>query len=207
MIIDQLTEILRQAQVRGFLGKGPVDDYITHARAHAAVAFAHEQAESVKCLDLGSGGGVPGLVIAIDNPAVTMTLLERADKRCEFLDAAVAQLGLGESVSVKCADAADAAHDQAHREQYDFVFSRSFGRTALVAECSAGLLIPGGDLVVSEPPNKNSDRWPAEPLAELGLTLIETTTATPHFAVLRKIELCPPDRPRHWSQMVKKPLY
>ena len=221
---SHLIDVFERAQVQGFLGKGPIEEHIAHARAHARVAFKEEalpakpvigqasdtptgQSNLVECLDLGAGGGVPGLVIASDYPAIGMTLLERADRRCEFLSSVVTELGLDDTVKVVCADAADAAHVDAHRENYDFVFSRSFGRPAAVVECAAGLLIPGGELVVSEPPTSDPRRWPARPLAALGLELGEITTSLPHFALLRKIDLCPSDRPRHWSKIVKQPLY
>lgn len=199
-----------QAQAQGFLGKGSIAEHIAHARAHAAVAFADNMMgadDSHACVDLGSGGGVPGLVIAADNPNITMTLLERSDRRCEFLSSVVGDLGLASTTTVVCMDVADVARDPNHRQNYDITFSRSFGHPAVVSECAAGLLIPGGVLVVSEPPTRNTDRWPAEPLSQLGLRLELLTEDAPHFAVLRMTDLCPDDRPRHWSQLVKRPLY
>ncbi len=221
---SRLEASFERAQAQGFLGKGSTAKHILHARAHASVAFREvvlsatptddqdtrttvDQSDQIKCLDLGAGGGVPGLVIAFDHSTITMTLLERSDRRCEFLTSEVLELGLSNTVNVVCADAAEAAHDEAHRENYDFVLSRSFGRPCAVAECGAGLVIPGGELVVSEPPTNDPARWPTGPLAELGFELSEITTSMPHFAVLRKTDLCPVDVPRQWNKIVKQPLY
>ncbi len=210
----ELENVLHEAQQEGFLGKGDVADYIAHARAHAELALGNPantvfepDADPLQCLDLGSGGGVPGLVVALDYPDIAMTLLERSDRRCEFLATVIVQLNLTDSTIVECADAADAAHMPTHRQNYDYVFSRSFGKPALVAECAAGLLIPGGELIASEPPVSDPARWPANPLAKLGIELIEITDTTPHFAVLRKVDLCSDEHPRPWAKMLKQPLY
>ncbi len=52
-------------------------------------------------IDVGSGPGLPGLVVAILAPTMHMTLVESRRRRCEFLSSAITRLGLGERVLVQ----------------------------------------------------------------------------------------------------------
>ena len=125
-------------------------------------------------LDLGSGGGLPGLVVAIYRPDLDLTLVEARQRACRFLREAVASLDLAR-VTVVEARAEDAARRPALRETFDAVVARSFGPPAVTAECAVGFLRPGGRLVVSEPPGAGAPeptaaRWPLPGLEELGFS-------------------------------------
>lgn len=119
-------------------------------------------------LDLGSGGGVPGLVLAVGDPELELVLLDAGRRPADFLRGAVTRLGLADRTVVVEERAETAARRPELREALDFVVARSFGPPALTAECAVGFLRLGGALVVSEPPDA-PDRWPAEGLDALGL--------------------------------------
>lgn len=121
-----------------------------------------------RVLDLGSGGGIPGLVLAQTHPGLQLVLLDATARRSRFLAEAVADLGLGERVEVAEARAESAARDPAWREAFDAVVARSFGPPGVTAECAVGFLRLGGWLIISEPPEAGGSRWPAEGLDELG---------------------------------------
>lgn len=121
-----------------------------------------------RVLDLGSGGGLPGLVLAETNPALILVLLDSAVRRCRFLREAVTRLELGDRVEVVEERAETAARRRALRGTFDAVVARSFGSPAVTAECAVGFLRLGGSLVVSEPPEAGN-RWNPEGLADLGL--------------------------------------
>ena len=128
--------------------------------------------EEGRVLDLGSGGGLPGLVMATYRPELELTLVEARQRACRFLRGAVSSLGLAQ-VSVVEARAEDAARRPDLREAFDAVVARSFGAPAVTAECAVGFIRPGGRLVVSEPPGSEESaprtaRWPVAGLAELG---------------------------------------
>lgn len=160
-----------------------------------------------RVLDLGSGGGVPGLVLADDHPTLCLVLLDSAERRCRFLREAAADLDLGDRVEVVEERAETAARDPARRGAVDVVVARSFGSPAVTAECAVGFLRLGGHLVVSEPPgwevsaeklasgvspetSVGSSRWPAEALADLGLGPAEACVAGGfHFACLEKVRM------------------
>ena len=161
----RLLDVLEEARAGGFLGPGPVDTHVHHARGLARLAGPAPGS----FLDLGSGGGVPGLVLAEEWPQARAVLLESRARRCAFLDTAVEQLELEGRVTVACGRAEDLARDSSFRASVDLVVARSFGRPAVTAECAVGFLRSGGRLLVTEPPGAEGDRWPPAGLAVLGL--------------------------------------
>lgn len=158
-----------------------------------------------RALDLGSGAGVPGLVLAVEWPDSTWVLLDAGERRTTVLQQAVIDLGVGSRVTVICGRAEGLGHDPAHRGTYDLVTSRSFGPPAVTAECGAPFLRVGGVLAVTEPPDEQP-RWPAEGLAELGLVAGHTTEA-PRTQQLIASAPCPDRYPRRIGIPVKRPLF
>ncbi len=170
---DPLDEVLRRAQDLGLLGPGPIGAQRAHAELLARIALAATGEGRLRWLDLGSGGGLPGLAVARllaeAGRAAEGVLLDSQRRRTAFLRQAVTDLGWGGSVEVVTDRAEAAARSTALREHFDLVIARSFGPPAVTAECAVGLLRPGGLLVVSEPPDEPPDRWDDDRLAELGL--------------------------------------
>jgi 16S rRNA (guanine527-N7)-methyltransferase len=171
-----------------------------------------------RVLDLGSGGGVPGLVLADDHPTLALVLLDSTARRCRFLREAAADLDLEDRVEVVEARAESAARDPDRRGAFDVVVARSFGAPAVTAECAVGFLRLGGCLVVSEPPGsgvspetpetpEGSNRWPPEALAELGLSpVVVCGTGAFGFACLEKVRT--DDRwPRRVGIPAKRPRF
>ncbi len=161
-----LLEVLEEARDLGFLGPGPVARQYEHAADLARAIGGFEG----RMLDLGSGGGLPGLVLFDRWPQAVGILLDAQRRRCEFLSRAVSTLGLDARVSVECGRAEVLARDEALRSRFDLVVARSFGPPSATAECSVGFLRPRGVLVVTEPPSSGdtADRWDDVGLARLG---------------------------------------
>src|SRR4051812_27151367 len=90
------------------------------------LSLLSELPEGAAVIDVGSGGGLPGVPLAIVAPRLRFTLLEATGKKAEFLAAAVGRLGLG-NVAVVNDRAEHAGHLPAHREQYDAVVARAVG--------------------------------------------------------------------------------
>ncbi len=196
--------MLAEGQRRGLLGPGPIPPQIAHARAF--VEAAEDMAGPA--LDLGSGGGLPGLVLATLYPGTAWTLLDSRTRSVAFLREAVEALGLSGRVAVLEARAEDAGRSPAHRGRYHRVTARGFGPPAVTAECAAALLATGGRLVVSEPPGSTGERWPPKPLEKLGLRLrgVQQLVAG-GFAVLEQASTCPDAYPRRSGVPAKRPLY
>jgi 16S rRNA (guanine527-N7)-methyltransferase len=162
--------------------------------------------EEGRVLDLGSGGGLPGLVVASARLDLDLILLEARQRACRFLREAVAALELTR-VTVIETRAEDAARRPDLRETFDAVVARSFGPPAVTAECAVGFLRPGGLLVVSEPPEEPGTRWPVAGLEELGFApAVAGGGPGASFVVLEKTKS--DDRwPRRVGVPAKRPVW
>jgi 16S rRNA (guanine527-N7)-methyltransferase len=158
-------------------------------------------------LDLGSGGGVPGLVLAELWPDSEWVLLDADGRRAGFLDGAVLELGWANRVRVVHERAETAGHDAALRGRFALVCARAFGPPAVAAECGAPFLRSAGVLVVSDPPVGGTGRWPGEGLDELGLDAVDQSTPEAHFTVLSRVAPCPERFPRAPGIPARRPLF
>ncbi|MHB8437736.1 MAG: RsmG family class I SAM-dependent methyltransferase [Acidimicrobiales bacterium] len=224
----ELLGALERAHSFGFYGDGPLEPQIDHALGFARVLAleststtdSHGPMGPTSFLDLGSGGGLPGLILAWRWPESTAILLDAHQRRTEFLGECVERLGWGDRVEVVRARAELAGRDPRLRGTQPLVVARSFGRPAVVAECGAPFLEIGGLLVVSEPPRERGpgiedapdtsihpDRWPPEPLGRLGLEPRAFVESGFGYQVLQKMQMCPEAFPRRDGVPSKRPLY
>jgi 16S rRNA (guanine527-N7)-methyltransferase len=206
-----LLAILEEARTYGFLGPGPLETHLSHARGFARgwSELRGPQAPH-RLADLGSGGGVPGLVLAEEWPASEVVLIESNARRVAFLTQSIQQLQWARRVTVAHVRAEEFAQDRANRGTFPLVTARSFGPPSPVAECGAPLLDVGGLLLVSEPPPEpgGPSRWPGDGLAQLGL---EADVAGEfegfRFQALRLVSLTPERFPRRTGVPRKRPLF
>jgi 16S rRNA G527 N7-methylase RsmG len=171
-----LLDVLHESQRFGALGETP-EVAIQHSERFLAALGA---AGSV--LDLGSGGGVPGLVLAMRRPDLRLVLLDRRTARTDLLSRLVHRLGVADRVSVLAGDAAVFGKDPVWIAAFDAVVCRSFGTPAVTARMASPFLPSNGLLVVSEPPD-SPGRWSSEDVARHGLS---PTTSPDGLQVLRK---------------------
>ena len=167
---DLLLPVLERARAVGFLGPGPLRVHIDHARQY--VDALPPLAPGDRIIDLGSGGGLPGLPLFLAQPQVTGALLDASTKRCAFLLWAREALGLGDRVEVIEGRAEEVAHQPSHRFGYAAVVARGFGPPSSTVECGCGFLQPGGRIIISEPPDRRP--WAAPDLAAIGLSVDES---------------------------------
>ena len=177
-----LVGVLARSRELGFLGPGPLDEQIAHSQAFGKLVgdFVNrggslpsplDDSYPGRFLDLGAGGGLPGLVLLAQWPTSTAVLVDAQEKRCRFLAEAVADLGWEHRAEVRCGRAEVLARDPELRGTFGLVVARGFGPPPVTAECSVGFLSPAGTLAVTEPPEttgSSNDRWPTSGLAELG---------------------------------------
>jgi len=166
-----LVDALLDAQRLGFLGSRPIPEVIEHARGFVRALRARENDRVIESvLDLGSGGGVPGLIIAHDLPAVHLTLLDRRAKRTDALERLVRRLGWQDRITVACTDVTTFVPD----DPFDAVVARGFGPPEFTLAQAVRFVRDGGPIVISEPPEV--DRWDDRLLADLGLRRVEAPT-------------------------------
>ena len=97
-------------------------------------------------IDVGTGGGFPGIPLKIFDPSIRLTLMDSLAKRLAFLEAVVEDLGL---TGVTCvhARAEDAAHEPQRRERYDIAVSRAVARLPVLLEYTLPFVKRGGHLL------------------------------------------------------------
>jgi 16S rRNA (guanine527-N7)-methyltransferase len=108
--------------------------------ADALALLRHLPAEPFRFVDVGSGAGLPGLVLALMRPRASGVLLEPVRKKHAFLAHAVRELGLGGRIEAR------AERDEAHAGagSYDAALSRATWRADLWLERGRRLPRPGG---------------------------------------------------------------
>ncbi len=101
--------------------------------------------DGASVIDIGTGGGIPGIPLAILNPTLQITLLDSELRKIEFCERAIAALEL--SVRAICGRAEELAASAAYREQYDFAVSRAMAAGSMLSELAMPFLRVGGTLI------------------------------------------------------------
>lgn len=150
---------------RGVLGPAEADRiWDRHLLNSGAVA----RLVPAKCslIDVGSGAGLPGIVLAMLLPGAAVTLLEPMARRVEFLQEAVADLQLGNVEVVR-----GRAEDLAGQLAGDVVTARAVAPLDKLAGLCLGLARPGGRVLAMKGSNADAELAKARPvLARLGVT-------------------------------------
>lgn len=161
---EALLAALAAIQERGAIGGAT---HLGEAIEHAEQFVAMIPMEARNLVDLGSGGGLPGLVIACRRPDLDVVLVERRRSRADLLRRAATALEFAGRVTVLDEDVSAVAGRQPRF--FDVATARSFAAPPVTARWAAALLRPGGRLIVSEPPTDEPSRWPDALLSRYGL--------------------------------------
>ncbi len=140
--LQQYSELLRRWN-RAFNLVSRKDVHRLESRhVHDSLRLLAELDSDGALLDIGSGGGLPGLVLAIAEPRRPVVLLDRSDRKCRFLTQAAAELELG-NVTVECADI-----DDFHApEAFAYVVSRAVAPVDDVWQWAAPRLAKAGKML------------------------------------------------------------
>lgn len=96
--------------------------------------------------DLGSGGGTPGLPLAIMLENTRFTLVEATQRKCRWIEEQIEDLALGERVQVVSARIEEVGRNAAYRQRYDAVVAKALAALPVLVELSLPLLQVGGTL-------------------------------------------------------------
>ena len=175
-----------------------------------------EVAEPIQIIDIGTGGGFPGVPAAIalshSLPDISLTLVDSTRKKIQFLQVLCQTL----SIPANCLAirAETLGQDAAHREQYDLALIRAVGKTATCAEYVLPLIKLGGQAVIYRGQWSVYDTEAIIPVIELlggELTDLQEwktpiTGGERHCLFIHKVQPTPPDLPRAIGVPNKTPL-
>lgn len=162
--------------------------------------------------DLGSGAGLPALVLALVLPSAAVTPVESQQKKCRFIEQAANAMGL-HNVEVRYARVEDYGR-KAGRGAHDAVVSRALAALSVVAEYSLPLLEHGGTMIAMKGAISNEERIQAEnALAILGGGGLEPVKLEPFAGaenrwvyLARKERPTPASFPRQAGTAARRPL-
>ena len=144
-----------------------------------------ERAEApLALIDVGTGGGFPGLAAAIALPGARLTLVDSVGRKVEAVRAMAASLGLGERVQVRCERIERSGQSGECRGRFDWALARAVASAPVVAEYLVPLLAPDGRALLYR------GQWTADDQAGLEKALVPLRA---HLESCRRMEL-PADR-------------
>jgi 16S rRNA (guanine527-N7)-methyltransferase len=215
-VLEQYVALLLEANARVNLTRVTEPDAI--ARLHLLDARAAlplvDALRPTRAVDLGSGGGVPGLALAIARPGIAWTLVDSVGKKAAMLRSFADRLSL-ENLSVLAERAEMIGRDAAHRERYDLVTARACAPLPVLAELALPLLEPGGQLLAWKGPLREDDPEvrsgnAVSPLLGGGeVRLVDAGHAAlggHRFVTIDKLTPTPPRFPRRPGEPARRPL-
>lgn len=186
--------------------RDPLQAWERHVQDSLSLVPFVVSAEARMLVDVGSGGGLPGLPLAIALPQVQVTLLESTGKKAEFLRAAAAELGL-ENVTVAAMRAETAGRGEL-RERFDVAVSRAVGRLAILLELMVPLVREGGCALAIKGAQAQTEVDEAKQALHLlhaqCVDLVRTPTGT--VVVIHKPRKTPRAYPRLPGEPARRPL-
>jgi 16S rRNA (guanine527-N7)-methyltransferase len=202
---SKLQELARLISEWPGLVSGPAGDLV----ADSLVLSDHLGAAE-KVVDVGSGGGLPGLPLKIALPGLDMTLIEADQAKAAFLVSACSALGL-RGVEVVARRAEDVGRDPRYRESFDVAVARALAPMPVLVELCLPLVRVGGRLLAQKTESEDL-RGATRAIEALGGSL-SRVVAAPSAArgagtivIVDKIRSTPPAYPRRAGVPARKPL-
>jgi len=181
-----LLEVLARARRRGLLGKESFSDAIERSLFFAK-PFGTNPPETL--VDVGSGGGIPGIPLLLHWPDTRGILLDRRVTSCSHLREALQLLGIGERVTVESMELKRFVAERT-RDRAEAVVARGVGLEMLLTQGASRLVVPGGWLISSVPRElSDAEELVArfkERLMKAGVELHEIIRGPLEVAVFRK---------------------
>lgn len=150
-------------------------------------------------VDVGSGGGLPGVVWAICRPDLRVVLLDSVAKKCRAVGEIVRSLGL-RNVELLCERSEDAALKR--RETFSLAAARAVARAGVAAEYLSPLVAVGGRLLTFKGPRVGEEleevrgRWRRLGLGEPVIRPYGPEDSSLCFVIWEKVAPCPREYPR-----------
>ena len=184
---DYLSELDRWNERTNLTAVPAADRWRRHIVEALHLIRTLQIAEGSALIDVGSGPGIPGLVIAVARPDVRVTLLDSDSHKTGFLTHVAGVLGLDALVVVN-RRAEEAAHDPGFREQFDVATARALAPPAVLCELIlpfvrvggiAAALVNDAPVVAQEAAAAAAQLGGGNPVARSGVVLLPKWSPTP----------------------------
>ena len=191
----------------------PAEFRIKHnADSLMCVAFP-EFLEAETVIDVGTGGGFPGIPLAVYAPEKHFTLLDSLNKRLKIIDELAGELGI-KNITLVHGRAEDAARAKEHREKYDLCVSRAVSNLATLSEYCLPFIKVGGYLLAYKGPGAEEEvKEAAKALKTLGGSLVDIRETSMEeygldhrILVIKKVRNTPKAYPRKAGTPKREPL-
>lgn len=171
-----------------------------------------EALEAAKAVDIGSGGGIPGMLLAIARPGLDLTMIEANRKKCAFISKVIEALGLKNAAALELRSE-EAASSQL-RDSFDFSVTRAVAPLSAAIEYSLPLVRPGGFALLLRGKREQDDNGKAKRAARaLNGSIDRIVRVSPydyatnlHVWLIKKEALTPARFPRKPGMAKKRPL-
>jgi 16S rRNA (guanine527-N7)-methyltransferase len=169
--------------------------------------------DNTKIIDIGTGGGFPGIPIKIKNSSTEVVLLDSLNKRIKFLNEVIKQLNL-KNIKAIHGRAEDFGIDKEYREQFDIAVSRAVAPLNILLEYSLPFVKKDGFFISMKGPQIYEEIEEADKaLKILGGQIQEKYEVELPFSdithvllVIKKIKQTPTKYPRKAGKPKQKPL-
>lgn len=169
--------------------------------------------DGMSIIDVGTGTGFPGLPIKIDNPSLSLTLVDSLNKRVNFLGEVSEKLGL-ENVQIIHSRAEELGKNPKHREKYDVCVSRAVANLTTLCELCLPFVKVGGYFVSLKGPKADEELAAAQKaikilggeFEEIKDYEIPGTDLHHNIVIIKKISQTPTKYPRKAPKPLKEPL-
>lgn len=188
----------------------PHDVATLHLLDCAALA-AQLDLSGKRVIDVGTGAGFPGMVLAILTPDARFTLLDSLGKRVDFLKEVQTDLALK---NVTCVHARAEEFAAQHREQFDLAASRAVAQLNVLCELTLPLVKVGGQFAAMKSVSTDEEiRQAHSAIAQLGGQLsgvtdytVPETDVVHRIVSIEKTQHTPKQFPRAFARIKKAPL-
>ncbi len=185
-------------------------EFIEKHLIDSLLALEYMPDEKTKVIDVGTGGGFPGVPVAIMRPLSHVVLLDATAKKLKVVDTIVEEIGLKNVLCVH-ARAEVASTLPAYREKYKYALSRAVAPMPILAELCLPFVEPGGEFIALKGKNYEPELEQArEIIAKLGgeITNVEKIVTEPSLTTRVFIEVVKKEKtkslyPRSFSEIKK----
>lgn len=213
LLLSDMAQVLLINQTHNLTAIKTEDEFVDKHLIDSILCDLSHLSEGSKVLDIGTGGGFPGIPLAIIYPKLNFTLMDSTEKKIHAVETIAAELGLS---NVQCiADRAEnMAKSPLHREHYDAVVSRGVATYNVLAELCFPFVKIGGSFFAWKGPHYKEELEQSEKaLSILGGKISQIKkkelikTSEIHVIIeAQKMKETPKKYPRNYGAIKKKPL-